>query len=83
MHGGVAFRMWLRNRRGGPDAAPHTKGNVKPLSIWRLIMTISRIFSAVCVLLALAFGSLATSACTSATDSSASGSSGNSSSGGY
>ncbi|CAD6509065.1 hypothetical protein [Paraburkholderia metrosideri] len=46
-------------------------------------MTISRIFSAVCVLLVLAFGSLATSACTSATDSTASGSSGNSSGGGY
>ena len=46
-------------------------------------MTISRIFSAICVLLVLAFGSLATSACTSATDNTASGSSGNSSGGGY
>ncbi|QQC64925.1 hypothetical protein [Paraburkholderia ginsengisoli] len=46
-------------------------------------MKASRILSAVFVLLALAFGSLATSACTSATDSSASGSSGNSSGGGY
>jgi hypothetical protein len=46
-------------------------------------MNASRILSAVFVLLALAFGSLATSGCTSATDSSASGSSGNSSGGGY
>jgi hypothetical protein len=46
-------------------------------------MNASRILSAVFVLLALAFGSLATTGCTSATDSSASGSSGNSSGGGY
>lgn len=46
-------------------------------------MKASRILSAVFVLLALAFGSLATTACTSTTDSSASGSSGTSSGGGY
>jgi hypothetical protein len=53
--------------------------------IRRLTMKLSRIFSAAFVLLALALGSLATSACTSAaTDNSASGSSGSSgSSGGY
>ncbi|HEY4298801.1 MAG TPA: hypothetical protein VGM85_20185 [Paraburkholderia sp.] len=46
-------------------------------------MKASRVLSAVFVLLALAFGSLATTACTSATDGSASSSSGNSSGGGY
>jgi hypothetical protein len=45
-------------------------------------MKVSRILSAVFVLLALAFGTLATSACTTS-DSGASGTSGNSSSGGY
>ncbi|MEM5458797.1 MULTISPECIES: hypothetical protein [Paraburkholderia] len=45
-------------------------------------MKVSRILSAVFVLLALAGGTLATSACTSATDSGASSSSGGSS-GGY
>jgi hypothetical protein len=59
------------------------EGSVRLGFIWRLTMTISRFFSAICVLLVLAFGSLATSACTSATDNTASGSSGNSSGGGY
>ncbi|RKT27477.1 hypothetical protein B0G69_3298 [Paraburkholderia sp. RAU2J] len=45
-------------------------------------MKASRIVSAFLVLLALAFGSLATSGCTSATDNSASGTSGNSNGGG-
>lgn len=46
-------------------------------------MTLSRFFSAAFVLLALAFGSLTMSGCTSAaTDNSASGTSGNSGSGG-
>ncbi|MFL9893576.1 hypothetical protein SAMN02787142_1633 [Burkholderia sp. WP9] len=45
-------------------------------------MKLSRILSAVFVLLALAGGTLATSACTSATDSSASGTSGGTGSGG-
>ncbi|MGF6569484.1 hypothetical protein SAMN05443245_1580 [Paraburkholderia fungorum] len=58
------------------------EGSVGTLFIRRLIMTISRIFSAVFVLLALAFGSLATSGCTS-TDSGASSSSGSGSTGGY
>ncbi|MFM0227155.1 MULTISPECIES: hypothetical protein [Paraburkholderia] len=46
-------------------------------------MKVSRILSAVFVLLALAGGTLATSACTSATDSGASSTSGSGSSGGY
>ncbi|ANB72346.1 hypothetical protein AYM40_08210 [Paraburkholderia phytofirmans OLGA172] len=50
--------------------------------IRRLTMKVSRILSAAFVLLALALGSLATSACTSATDNSASGTSGNTGSGG-
>ncbi|WP_162844469.1 hypothetical protein [Paraburkholderia ribeironis] len=45
-------------------------------------MKASRILSAVFVLLALAFGSLATSACTSTADNSASGTSGSSGGGG-
>ncbi|HEY2024985.1 hypothetical protein [Paraburkholderia sp.] len=45
-------------------------------------MKASRFLSAVFVLLALGFGTLATSACTTA-DNSASGTSGNSSGGGY
>jgi hypothetical protein len=46
-------------------------------------MTISRVLSALCVLLVLAFGSLAGSGCTSTADNGASGASGNSSGGGY
>ncbi|MFM0596599.1 MULTISPECIES: hypothetical protein [Paraburkholderia] len=46
-------------------------------------MKSSRVLSAIFVLLALALGSLVTSACTSATDTGASSSSGNGSSGGY
>ncbi|WP_167361451.1 hypothetical protein [Paraburkholderia ginsengiterrae] len=45
-------------------------------------MKVSRILSAVFVMLALALGSLATSGCTSTTDSGASSSSGGSGSGG-
>jgi hypothetical protein len=67
-----------------PRAADRGPANLqRRMLIRRLTMNASRILSAVFVLLALAFGSLATSACTSATDSSASGSSGNSSGGGY
>jgi hypothetical protein len=49
---------------------------------WRLTMKASRILSAILVLFAIAFGSLATGACTTA-DNAASGTSGNSSGGGY
>ncbi len=45
-------------------------------------MKVSRILSAVFVMLALAFGSLATSACTSTTDSGASSTSGGGGGGG-
>jgi hypothetical protein len=45
-------------------------------------MKVSRIFSAICMLLALAFGSLTTGACAATPDSGASSSSGNGGSGG-
>jgi uncharacterized membrane protein YgcG len=51
--------------------------------IRRLTMKVSRLLSAVFVLLALALGSFAVSGCTSGTDSGASSTSGGSSSGGY
>jgi uncharacterized membrane protein YgcG len=62
---------WNRNKAQAPTLADR-----------RLTMKVSRILSAVFVLLALAGGTLATSACTSATDSGASSTSGGSSSGG-
>ncbi|SIT39872.1 hypothetical protein BN2475_230034 [Paraburkholderia ribeironis] len=74
MHGGTAFRAWpiaLSGPRFVPDVHQET-----------LTMKASRILSAVFVLLALAFGSLATSACTSTADNSASGTSGSSGGGG-
>jgi hypothetical protein len=64
--------------RSGPRLARAGQALIR-----RLNMKVSRILSAAFVLLALALGSLATSACTSATDSGASGASGGTSSGGY
>ena len=55
---------------------------VRRALIRRHVMKVSRIFSAVCMLLALAFGSLTTGACAATPDSGASSSSGNSGSGG-
>jgi hypothetical protein len=69
--------LHIARGRSGPRLARTGQALIR-----RLTMTASRILSAAFVLLALALGSLATSACTSATDSSASGTSGNSGSGG-
>jgi hypothetical protein len=81
-HGPLAFSYTWQRRI--PRAADRVPANLKRRTLLRrLTMKASRILSAVFVLLALAFGSLATSGCTSATDNSASGSSGNSSGGGY
>jgi hypothetical protein len=73
--------LHIARGRSGPRLARTGQALIR-----RLTMTASRILSAAFVLLALALGSLATSACTSATDSSASGAngaSGTSSTGGY
>jgi hypothetical protein len=73
--------LHIARGRSGPRLARTGQALIR-----RLTMTASRILSAAFVLLALALGSLATSACTSANDSSASGAngaSGTSSTGGY
>jgi hypothetical protein len=71
-------------RRRIPRVADWLSGQPsRRMFIRRFTMKASRILSAVFVLLALAFGSLATSGCTSTADNSASGTSGTSSGGGY
>jgi hypothetical protein len=74
--------------KSGTATAHFARGHRVPASIGsralirRHIMTVSRFFSAVCMVLALAFGSFATVACAATPDNGASGTSGNTNSGG-